>query len=326
MRILIVGGGGLGTVYAGYLARAGIAVTLLVKPTQAAAFQRAEVRITGLAEFVAPVRVAVAPAGLGAFEYLLVCVKGRDSESALAPLRDVAAETVLSLQNGVKKDEVLARVFGRERVLGGLSAVGGALQRPGHAVHSLALMTMVGELDGGSSPRGERLASTIAAAGLPAACVPDIVTREWDKLAGFLRTALVCAILRTDIASALLDPHLAPLCARIVREVASVAAVEGHALGGLSDAFVSAPDRSEAELVADFAGVGASLRAQGVPVFPSMAQDIIVGRPTEVEETAGDVLVRAGRHGVAVPTLAACTGLVRAIEERAVAGVITGQE
>src|SRR5579885_3228229 len=58
MRVLILGGGGLGTVIAGYLGRAGHAVTLFVKPAQAARFAGDEVQVSGLNEFCAPVRVA----------------------------------------------------------------------------------------------------------------------------------------------------------------------------------------------------------------------------------------------------------------------------
>src|SRR5215210_2082092 len=147
MRVLIVGGGGLGTVYAGYLARAGIDVTLFVKPGQAERFDGPALHITGLAPFSAPVQLASDAATLGAHDYLLVCVKGRDTDGALAPLRDLPVECVLSLQNGVKKDDVLARLFGGERVLGAVSAVGGALLRPGHARHTLSMTTLVGELD-----------------------------------------------------------------------------------------------------------------------------------------------------------------------------------
>jgi 2-dehydropantoate 2-reductase len=311
---MILGGGGLGTVYAGYLARAGVDVTLLVKPAHAAAFESEEIHITGLVEFRTAVRVRSAPEPGDAFDYLIVCVKGRDTERALAPLRGLDVATVLSMQNGVGKDEVLARFFGRERALGAVSMVGGTLLRPGHARHSLALPTLVGELDGEVSGRALRLAEALQESGLPAAAVPDIRTREWEKLAVFLRTALGCSIVRTDIASALLDPDLIHLCVRIVKEVAAVAAAEGHSLGGAPDSLIGDPNRPDEELIAAYQHLARSMRTQGPPTFPSMAQDLIAGRPTELEETAGDVLRRAERHAIRVPSLAACVALQRAIE------------
>jgi 2-dehydropantoate 2-reductase len=314
MRVLIVGGGGLGTVYAGYFARSGVDVTLLVKPHHAAAFEEQEVHITGLAEFSAPVRVVPEVDPRGQFDYLIVAVKGRDTEQALAGLEGVSFDSVLSVQNGVWKNEILSQVFGRERVLGAVSMVGGTLLRPGHARHSLAMATLVGELDGSRSPRGKRLADAIQAAGLPADHVTDIVTREWDKLAAFLRTAPICAIVHTDIASALLDRDLIDLCAGIVKEVAQVAAAEGHPLGASADSLIGDPTRPAATLAEAYRDLGATMRRQGPPTFPSLAQDFIAGRPTELEETAGDVLHRAARHGIKTPVLSTCVALLRARE------------
>src|SRR5436305_12311414 len=123
MRVLIVGGGGLGSVVGGYLARAGHEVTLLVKPAHAVAFERAEIQVTGIAEFTAAVRVVENPAELGDQDVLMLCVKGRDTEAALAALTGLNVDAVLSLQNGVKKDETLIEHFGAERVLGALALV-----------------------------------------------------------------------------------------------------------------------------------------------------------------------------------------------------------
>lgn len=328
MRILILGGGGLGTVLAGYLGRAGVDVTLFVKPAQHQAFARDEVRIGGLSEFTAPVRVASDPAALDAFDYLLVCVKGRDSEAALAPLGHVQVDAVLSLQNGVKKDELLVRIFGAARVLGAVSAVGGTLQRPGHALHTPSGATLVGERDGRTSERAERLAATLRASGLAAAAVPDIMRHEWHKLAAFLPGALVCSLTRLDVATTMLDPDLARVRARLAGEIGVVAAAEGHPIGGMPVWVTSAADLEggpagvalgspEHDIVAEYAAVGARIRDQGVPLYPSMTTDILAGRPTELEDTAGDVLDRAARHGVPVAVLAICTQLLRGVERAA---------
>ena len=94
--------------------------------------------------------------------------------------------------------------------------------------------------------------------------------------------------------------------------MAAVAAAEGYPSGG-ADALVgdlAAPDEALADA---YTRAGEALR-QGPPTYPSLAQDVIAGRPAELEDTAGDVLVRAERLGISVPTLEACTRLVRAVE------------
>jgi 2-dehydropantoate 2-reductase len=323
MRVLIVGGGGLGTVLAGCLARAGADVLLLVKPSQAVAFERQEVRITGSVEFSAPVLVLTGVDALPRVDCAIICVKGRDTDSALASLSGLATDAVLSVQNGVMKDELIARAFGPERLLGAVSGIAGTVVRPGVAFHPFAGATLVGEPSGVISDRGERLAAALRAGGLPAACVPAIVPREWYKLTGFLRTALVCSIARCDIATAALDADLGPVCAAIALEVAHVADIEGHpiwrfppACGGFgtADPDPVAPGDKPWDIDDVLVGLreaGADLRARGAIVFPSMAQDTIAGKPTELEFTAGDVLARARRHSVPVPVLEACTRLLR---------------
>ncbi len=334
-RVLIAGGGGLGTVLAGYLGRAGHDVTLFVKPAQAALLLSAgglegstnvaEVHISGLAAFTASVTVASEPSHLDAYDYLLVCVKARDTEVALAPLAGVNVGAVLSLQNGVAKDAELARVFGSERVLGAVCMVGGSLQRPGYALHTLAGATLIGEPDGSISERGERLASAFRSAGLEAACVAGIIAREWHKLAIFLRTALVCSIVRADIATVVLDADLVRVGYRVSREVADVAAAAGHPVDGYP--VWAAPavtfGSPEDEVVEELSRVGRGLRDQGVPLYPSLAQDTIAGRPTELEDTAGDVTVRAARLGVATPVLTSCYRLLRGMANIPAAAPIT---
>ncbi|MBI2760117.1 MAG: ketopantoate reductase family protein [Chloroflexi bacterium] len=316
MRFLIVGGGGLGTVLAGYLARSGHEVTLFVKPGQAAAFTEPAVHISGLAEFSAPVSVASEVGRLGSFDYLIVCVKARDTEAALAPLRAVSAGAVLSLQNGVGKDDVPARLLGPGRVLGALTGVGGTLLRPGYALHSLAGATVVGEIDGRTSPRGEQLASAIREAGLPASCEPDIVPREWQKLAIFLRTALVCSITRADIATVMLDSDLVRVCMAVAGEVAAVARAEGQSIDTMSIWVTPSVSfgHTDAEILAGLTAIANDLRAGGVPLYPSLAQDTMAGRPTELEATAGDVIARAARHRLPAPSLTTCYRLLRGLE------------
>lgn len=315
MRALVVGGGGLGTVLAGFLGRAGVEVTLFVKPEQAARFDEQRVAISGLDTFDAPVQVAHAGAALGAFDYLILTVKGRDTETALAPLTDLAAGTVLSLQNGVRKDERLAALFGRERVAGALSFTGGTVLRPGHARYTLTGPTLVGELDGGVSERCTRLVEVFREAGLPAEAVPDILNREWHKLAIFLRTAMICALVHTDIASAILHPDLFPVCLAVSREVQAVAAATGYPIDshpvwfGGDTVFGDGDEQVRLALCA----VAEGLREHGAPTFPSLAQDAMAGRPTELEDTGGDVLARAERLGIATPHLATCVRLLRAL-------------
>jgi 2-dehydropantoate 2-reductase len=302
MRFLVVGGGGLGTVVAGYLARAGNRVSLFVKPAQAAAYSSEEVRITGIVDFTAPVQIVSSAEVLGRFDGLIVTVKGRDTEAALSPLRDVDTDFVLSLQNGVKKDEILAAIFGRSKVLGALALVSAELKGPGQALNTAAQGIYLGELDGSNSARLVELATALNAAGIPTFAVQDVVKREWDKLVLYLSLALVSAVTRLATLPVLSDPDLSAICVSIAKEVATVAAAEGCALD-VDDAYL-----------ATLEAWARPIREKQMLHYMSMTQDLLAGRPTELESTAGDILERAGRSGVAVPALESLTRLLRGLD------------
>ena len=309
MRVLIVGGGALGTVMAGRLSRAGNDVTLFVKPAQAAALAGGQVEITGILECTVPVRITANADNLGHFDCLMLCVKGRDTEAALEPLRDVDVDAVLSLQNGVKKNETLAEIFGRERVLGAIASVSGEMKAPGRVLHTAAAVLDLGELDGHASPRCERIAAMVQEAGIPSSCVPDIGRREWQKLTLYMGIGLVSALTRVATVTMIFDPDLGPVCARVARETADVAAAEGYDLN-LTEA-------GARQMLEGFAG---PIRDRGVVHWLSLVQDLMAGRPTELEATAGDVLARARRHALAAPTIDACTNMLRAVERLAPPG------
>ena len=315
MRFLIAGAGGLGTVLAGYLSRAGHDVTLLVRPERAKEFSALAVSISGLATFTAPVTLAWSAEHLTTYDTLLLCVKARDTQAVLTQVRAAHFDSAVSLQNGVAKDDALVAALGRQRVLGGLTSVGGTLLSAGQALHSLAGPTLVGELDRTVSARAQAVAAAIADSGLPASCVDNIVVREWAKLALFLRTAPVCALTHRDIATVLLDPDLVHVCLRNAREVTAVALAEGHDIRE-EPAWITPSvgfGADDAAMLQELANVARYLQDQGVPLYPSLAQDVMAGRPSELEATAGDALVRAARHGIDVPSLTTCVRLLRAM-------------
>ena len=105
MKIVILGAGALGTVLGAHLARAGEDVTLIARGQRAAYLQEHGAIITGLVDFTVPVRVVTDPSQLHDADVLMVTVKPSDMEPALQSRKHLQVESVLSLQNAVRKDE-----------------------------------------------------------------------------------------------------------------------------------------------------------------------------------------------------------------------------
>src|SRR5207245_10725426 len=121
MKIVILGAGALGTVLGAHLARAGEDVTLIARGQRAAYLQEHGATITGLVDFTVPVRVDTDPSQLHDADVLMVTVKTYDTVAALASVKHLDVGSVLSIQNGVLKNEPLAQSLGWEEVRGAMA-------------------------------------------------------------------------------------------------------------------------------------------------------------------------------------------------------------
>ena len=108
----ILGAGALGSILAAHLARAGHSVAVLARGERARAVQQEGLRIKGLADFSVRVPVITDPLELAAADTLIVATKTPGTQAALERLSHLRVDTALSIQNGVLKDELLARTFG----------------------------------------------------------------------------------------------------------------------------------------------------------------------------------------------------------------------
>src|SRR5215510_12845125 len=123
MKIVILGAGALGTILGAHLARAGEDVALIARGQRAAYLQAHGATITGLVDFTVPVTVVTNPQQVQEADVLIVTVKTYDMDAALASVKHLDVGSVVSIQNGVLKNEQLAQTFGREKVLGALAFV-----------------------------------------------------------------------------------------------------------------------------------------------------------------------------------------------------------
>src|SRR5438876_10362040 len=146
MKIIVLGTGALGSVIGAHLVRAGEEVIFIARGQRAAFLQQHGLRLTGLADFTVPVTVTTRPQEIQDADVLMVTVKTYDMESALASVQHLTVSSVLSWQNGVLKNEQLARTFGWERVLGAAAIVSGEVLPEGTVRFTLNERLALGEL------------------------------------------------------------------------------------------------------------------------------------------------------------------------------------
>ncbi len=301
MHVLVHGAGAVGGYFGALLQRGGHAVTLVARGDNLAALARdgLTVRMPDDTLHVAPVRAVARPVDAPPADVVLVCVKSYDTRAAAEALRPVVGHDtiVLSLQNGIENEDILADVLGLPPLLIGLTRIGVALVAPGTVAYSGRGEIIFGEPDGTESPRARRLADALAAARIPHQLRRNVRVAAWEKLAWNAGFNAVTALTQTTVAEALADPLACDLVVRAMEEVDAVATALGVPVRRTRTAAVLEESRT------------------GLPDFEtSMLQDVRRGRRLEYDAINGAV-VRAGRRaGVPTPVNATLGALLGALD------------
>lgn len=303
MKIVVMGAGALGSVYGGYLARAGYDVTLIGRRPHIQAITQNGLHISGPDDFVAEVNAVSDAQQVSDADLLLICVRATDRAQALADVAHVQPAMVVSFENGLRKDEALIKQFGPGPVLGATSIIGARTVEPGHARCTLFAHTWFGELDNRDTPRLQAVVGAWRKAGLLVEASDNIQAAEWTKLAYLVPVSTLSGLTRLPYHQILQTPDIAYLFVQLVREVNKVAQAYSIQLGDFPDvsvrALVQSPfDQSVQVLIA----LGSSLESSGqTDISANMLHDLMVGRKTEIEAIAGDLVRLASDAGISVP-------------------------
>jgi len=331
MRICILGAGGLGSVIGGYLAQAGVDVTLIGRPAHMQAIAQRGLRISGirgecvikdhLTPFTHPREAE------GAFDYLILLVKGKDNQQALqdAAVLTGRVSTVLSLQNGVGKNDILEQWVGADKVIGASTIEGGTLVEPGYVRNTLTTPTTAyfGERDGSSSRRVQELTTAFNRAGLGAQAVANITQVEWEKLlqiataSGWSVTTLA-GVSRLTFADGVAVREGAEHYVQLATELLALY----KALGYTPQDFYAPLSRfrhfeswSFTEAVEQVMEMGRRLQAQGMTGRTSMHEDVLRGRKTEVDFILKPFVEKAETLGIASPTVRAVYRISKTVDQ-----------
>src|SRR5207249_9997022 len=127
------------------------------------------VRLADRTMHLSPVHAVREPADAPRPALVLVCVKSHDTPAAAAALRPVvSADTiVLSLQNGIENEEILARELALPPLMVAYTRIGVALVAPATIEYSGRGTIVFGEPDGRETSRARRVAEALRAAGVP---------------------------------------------------------------------------------------------------------------------------------------------------------------
>ena len=328
MHIVILGAGGLGCVIGACLAETGVGVSLIARPQHVDAIRRDGLQIAGIrGDRNVPVHAVADPREVeGPIDYLILLTKTRDTTIALESASTLRERTAvaLSLQNSVTKDDRLADWIGPDRVLGATTVEAGTIVGPGQVRHTATAPTSFyfGELDGRESTRAQVLAEVFTKAGMGAQSITDIRQAEWEKLlqisavAGFSASTLGFregATFAHGIATRSGAEHYVTIATELLAVYRAMGFEPRDFFAPFSQ-FRALAGATFEEAVENAYALGTTMVANGVIGRPSLHEDIVRGRPTEVEDGIGTYLRAADAHHVDVPTARGAYRVIKTLE------------
>mgnify|MGYP001612182622 CR=1 FL=1 len=292
MKILVMGSGGVGGYFGAKLARAGEAVTFVVRGAHLNAIRTHGLRIKSRMEeeLVVTAPATEDPSEAGPVDLILFCVKSFDTEAAARALGGaVGPETaILSLQNGVDNEEKIGAIGGPDHVLGGVAYVFATLESPGVIFHSLGGRIVFGELDGSETLRAWRIRDTLARAGIPVELSPQIQRVLWEKYLFIVAQSGMTALTRCPIGVIRSVPETRRMYRLIVEELAALAKAAGvPLLPSAADAVMMATDNL------------------APTAYSSLHYDLTHGKRLELEALQGHAVRLGERLGIPTPVCSA---------------------
>ncbi|WP_298432288.1 2-dehydropantoate 2-reductase [Geobacter sp.] len=287
MRIGVIGSGAVGLYFGARLQLAGHDVHFLLRRDYEAITASGLTITSPAGDFrLERVKGFRTPGEMGKVDLVLVALKAFANMHLVEMVRPLLQDdtAVLTVQNGLGNEELLAEAFGVERVLGGVAIVGANRGEPGVVHHLTYGAIRLGELGGGLSPRAERLAAMVDAAGIRCEAVADLRKIRWEKLVWNIPFNGLCALTGQTPGRLLAHPSTRRLIAAIMAEV-----IAGGNAQGLSEPI---PTHGYIEEV-----LARTERNSG-DYRPSMMIDRLEGRPLELEAIYQIPLQHAAKRGV----------------------------
>jgi 2-dehydropantoate 2-reductase len=116
-------------------------------------------------------------------ELIIIAVKSFDTKDAIDEVEGCIRRNtlVLSLQNGLGNEEIIAKVAGKRKVIGGVTAHGMTYEGPGRVAHRGSGYTCIGRMDGKITQKVINIAQILNEAGIETKITNQIQKEKWLK-------------------------------------------------------------------------------------------------------------------------------------------------
>jgi len=305
MKLAVLGPGALGCLLAALFREAGADVSLVdYRPERVARLRLRGIQVHTLegGHRVINIPIGLAPE-VGPCDLTIMAVKAYQTEAAAQALPELMSQggMALTLQNGLGNLETMARIAGPKRLLAGVGLLGVTRQDEGRIIYAGRGVIYIGTPLGSQVSRIELAAAVdlFRHAGLECQPREDIEAVLWEKLVINVGINPLTALLRVPNGVLLQMPE--------AWEVAVAAGCEAQAVAQAAGLTLSGNPAARLRQVCMATAANRS----------SMLQDILAGRPTEIEALNAQVATRGRALGLPTPVNDLLTLLLRAAGESA---------
>lgn len=299
--IAILGAGALGLYYGGRLAQAGSTVHFIVRGDYAT------LRSSGLmlregdsATRIFPISAHTSPESVGAVDLVLITLKTVANASLKRLLPPLLHErtVVVTLQNGLGNEDLLATMIPANRVYGGLCFIANMRTAPGEVTCLHRGSITFGAFRRRADYHANMIGELFQRAGVENHVVDRLDEARWRKLVWnipFNGLSIAAGGIATDVICA--SSTLTAEVHALMTEVRAAAGALGY------------------EIPQEFAQKQYDVTPPMGPYRPSSLIDYLAKREVEVEPIWGEPLRQAQTAGVAVPRMALLYALIKQLVE-----------
>ena len=314
MRVAVIGAGAIGSVIGGLLARANEEVVLIGRRPHVDAVNRDGLRIDGA---LGTMQVRVGAAETLGFRPDLALLTAK-TQVVAATAREVSPYVVgvpvVTMQNGVRSDELVADVLGAEDILSCVVLFGATFLEPGSVTYAPPGRLVLGAPFGPIEERTRTVAALLNKA-VPTHLTANIAGAHWTKLIINENNALP-AVTGLSIQDVNRQPALRRLSVLMMREAVATIAAAGIklvSLPGVPAAALRAMLRLPLPATSHLVGL-LSQSLGNTPALGSTLQSVRRGEKTEIDYLNGEVVALGKRTGIPTPYNGAVVKLVHEVE------------
>jgi len=315
MNIAVIGGGAIGSIVAAELTKVGEDVLLVARPDHARAINNKGLRVIRPDGSAETIQVRAAERLDRAYALTIFATKSQDLESSYQDNNEFLEKTwVLTTQNGVQGDNLLRTHFEPDDMISSIVMFGATYTKPGEVTYNFTGDWILGRPFSTIDPKTHEVGGILKKA-FPIVVSNNITGMKWLKLFVNFNNCLP-ALIGKSMQETYSDLDFCRISVQLLREGLKVIKDADIELVSLPN-FPVERILGMAQMPVEQAAGILNKTLPGLskePLYGSILQSIMRGKPSEIDFINGEVVLIGGNIGSPAPLNSKVVDMVHQVE------------